>query len=122
MAYEIPGFSFTLPAGVDLSAAEFSFVAQDVNGLANVPAAGARTIGALNNKPKLGESATIVNSGIAQVIAGAAIPFVAGGTPVQCDASGRAVPFTSGFYCGLALEVASGAGIIIAVLLGVNHG
>lgn len=121
MAYEMPGFSFTLPAGIDLSNSIFTLVTQDANGLANVPAAGAFILGALANKPRIGESATIIRSGIAQVTTGAAIPLVAGGTPVMVNASGFVVPWVTGNYkCGTALEAASAAGIIIAVLLAVG--
>jgi hypothetical protein len=120
MSYEIPGFSFTLPAAVDLSSAEFTFVTVDANGLCNVPAAGGRVIGALNNKPRAGESATIVNSGIAQVVASAAIAV---GSDVAATATGQAAVWATGnFKAGVALEAASAAGVIIAVLLASNHG
>jgi hypothetical protein len=120
MAYEIPGFTFTLPAGVDLSSSEFTLVTIDANGLCNVPAASAHTIGALNNKPRLGEAATIMRAGIAQVVAGGAIPV---GSPVSAGTAGVAVvtPGTgTPFIAGYALEAVSAAGIIFACLLTVN--
>lgn len=119
MAYEIPGFSFTLPAGVDLSTSLFRGVATDANGKVVLPGAGTWIVGALNNKPRLDEAATIVNTGVAQMEAGAAIPLLAGRTPVKVDATGKVVPQGgTGVIIGSALEAASGSGIIIAVLLG----
>ena len=45
MSYEIPGFSFSLPAAADLSAvAAFRFVDVDTSGLAAVPATKTRAL------------------------------------------------------------------------------
>ena len=55
MAYEIPGFSFTLVAAEDFRTSQFC--AADVNGagLAITPTAdGARAIGVVQNKPNIG--------------------------------------------------------------------
>ena len=116
MAYEIPGFSFTLPAAADLSATQFRFVNVDGSGKAAVPAAGGRVCGVRNNKPKANEAATIVNSGISIVEAGGAITV---GDDVATDNAGRAVAAAGAttIVAGIALETASGAGIKIAVLL-----
>ena len=72
----------------------------------------------MNNKPNTDEATTLVHSGITQMEAGAAIPLLAGGTPVKVDSSGRAVPVgTSGVCIGYALEAASASGVITTVLL-----
>ncbi len=118
MAYEIPGFSFTLPAGADLTSSLFRGVTTNSSGKVVAPGAGQAIIGVINNKPDTNEAATIVHSGIAQVEAGAAITLSSNGTPVKVDSSGRVVPqSTSGVCVGWALEAASGSGIIISVLL-----
>lgn len=114
MAYEIPGFSFTLPAGVDLSTSLFRAVNVDANSKAVLPAAGGRIVGFLNNKAKANEAATIVNSGIVQAEAGAAITC---GADVEVDNTGRVITLAAGKKVGVAFEAASAAGIIIAVLL-----
>ena len=118
MAYEIPGFSFTLPAGADLTGKLFRGITTNSSGKVVSPGAGQAIIGALNNKPDSDEAATIVHSGIAQMEAGAAITLSANGTPVKVDSAGRVVPqSTSGVCVGWALEAASASGVIIAVLL-----
>lgn len=118
MAYEIPAFSFTLPAGVDLSGSLFRAVNVDANGKAVLPPADGRIIGVLNNKAKVNEAATIVNSGIVQAEADAAIVC---GVDVSVGADGRFHTAAAGVKVGIALEAASGAGIIIAVLLTNNN-
>lgn len=114
MAYEIPGFSYTLPAGVDLSALLFRAVDIDENSKAVLPAAGGRIVGVLNNRAKANEAATIIQTGIVQVEAGAA---VTAGDDVEVDEQGRAITLAAGAKVGVAFESASAAGIIIAVLL-----
>jgi hypothetical protein len=116
MAYEIPGFSFTLPSAADLSATQFRFVNADATGKAAVPAAAGRVIGVRQNKPKANEATTIVASGISMVEAGAA---VTAGDDVASDNVGRAITAAGAttIVAGIALETASAAGVIIAVLL-----
>lgn len=118
MAYEIPGFSFTLVAGADLTAKQFHFVDVNSSGAAIVPTgAGARTVGVLQNKPDSGEAATIVNSGIVMVVAG---DDVTRGANVQTDVAGKVIDAGSGdVLVGVALE-AGASGEVIAVLLGSN--
>jgi Uncharacterized conserved protein (DUF2190) len=118
MAYEIPGFSFTLVAAADLSSSQFRFCTVDANGKAALPAAAAACLGVINNKPKINEAVTIVQSGISIVEAAGAVPLLSGGTPVKVDNTGRVVAQGgTGVIVGWALEAASGAGIQIAVLL-----
>lgn len=114
MAYEIPGFSYTLPAATDMDTTQFRFVNVNSAGKAAVPGAGGRTVGVRQNKPKANEAATIVQGGISIVEAGAAITL---GVGVETDASGRAITLATGISQGIALETASGAGVKIAVLL-----
>lgn len=118
MAYEIPGFSFTLPSAADYRTGngQFRFTTVNSSGKAVAPAAsGDLTIGVRQNTPNQNEGTTIVNSGISMVEAGG---VVAAGDKVQSDATGRAIAAASGKHvAGIALEAASGAGIIIAVLL-----
>lgn len=116
MAYEIPGFSFTLPAGVDFSSSkQFRFV--DVNnvGKAVAPTAGGAVVGVRQITPRLNEACTIVHSGIVFVEAGGAITA---GALIATNNVGQALVATTGQTVqGRALESATGAGIQIAVLL-----
>lgn len=117
MAYEIPGFSFTLPSAADYRTGngQFRFVKVTTTGKAQQTVAGESAVGVRQNTPNTDEAMTIVNSGIVFVEAGAA---VTAGDLVSSDATGRAILGTTGHYVnGTALETASGAGIVIAVLL-----
>jgi hypothetical protein len=117
MAYEIPGFSFTLPSAADYrtGAGQFRFVNVNSSGKAVAAGAAGACIGVRQNKPNLNEAMTIVNSGIVFVEAGAA---VANGALVTSDATGRAITAGVGNAInGEAMETASAAGVQIAVLL-----
>lgn len=117
MAYEIPGFTFTLVAAADYSASQFRFIDVDTTGKGATPtAAGGRVVGVRNNKPKSGEAATVVVNGVSIVEAGAA---VAVGADVMTDTTGRAITAatTGSNIAGIALEAASAAGQFIAILL-----
>lgn len=116
MAYEIPGFSFPLPAGADFSAgAQFRFCDVSSTGKVVNPSAGGSVIGVRQNRPKADHAATVVNSGISIVEAGEA---VAVGDLVATDSTGRAAVAGAGdVTVGRALEAASAAGVQIAVLL-----
>lgn len=115
MAYEIPGFSFTLVSAADLSASQFRFVDVNSAGKAALPTLAGPVVGVRQNKPKANEATTIVHDGISIVEAGGAITL---GGLVTTDATGRAVAATTGqISAGRALETASGAGVFIAVLL-----
>lgn len=119
MAFEIPGFKFSLEASGDLSASQFRFVTADANGQAAVAGAGVPTIGVLQDKPSAaGIAGEIMGDGITKVVAGAA---VTAGAQVMSDATGRAVTATTGNHiAGQALETAANAGEIISVFL--KHG
>ena len=117
MAYEIPGFSFTMPSAADYRTGngQFRFVRNNGAGKAIQTVAGEHAVGVRQMKPNVNEAMTIVNSGIVFVEAGAA---VANGDLVASDATGRAVTAAAGNYVlGEAMETASAAGVQIAVLL-----
>jgi hypothetical protein len=115
VAYEVPGFKFTRIAAADLSARQFRFVNIDNTGKAAMPAAGGRAIAVLQNKPGSGQACELMFSGISKVEAGAA---VTAGDNVATDVQGRAVLSATGnTIIGIALESASGPGIVIPVLL-----
>ena len=116
MAFEIPGFSYTLEASGDLSAQQFHCMAVNGNGQAVAATSGAQIAGVLQNDPEVqGEAATIVQTGITKAKAGAA---VAQGAEVMSDADGEVITATSGNrVVGTALQAAAIADEIIAVLL-----
>jgi hypothetical protein len=128
MAYEQPGFSYTLVADDTLlnpasagESAEGVFYGQQFHyvdnggGLATVPSAGGRTVGVCQNKPLLGQSVTVVRSGIVMAMTAGAI---SAGDDLMVDDTG-AVKTATGtvFTCGVAQEAATGSGLIIAVLI-----
>ena len=86
MAYEIPGFSFTLVAGEAL--AQFRFVKVHTDGTARYADNGEWGIGVVQNSPTTGEAATVVHNGIVFVEAGGTI---ANGAQVAADADGKAI-------------------------------
>jgi len=122
MAYEIPGFTFTLPSGADFTTGTAKFRFVKINSVAKAvlvngatPALVAGAIGVCQMSPRLNEAMTIVHNGVTFVVAGGAIPV---GSMVTSDATGRAVVAAVGnAVLGTALETASGVGIQIAVLL-----
>lgn len=117
MAYEIPGFSFTVPASTSVNGTQFRFVSIDANGEA-VFAAGAGSIGVMTNKPDgSGIAATIVRDGIVKVEAAGST--VAVGDLVTSSTIGRAVAGTSTNALGRVVKGSSGStGRILSVLLG----
>lgn len=117
MAYEIPGFSFTVPASTTVNGTQFRFVSIDANGEA-VFTAGAGAIGVMTNKPDGdGIAATIVNNGIVKVQAAGST--VAAGDLVTADANGRAVLGTSTNALGRVIAGSSGStDRVLSVLLG----
>lgn len=115
MAYEIPGFSFSLVAASDLSTHQYKFVNVDTTGKAALGGAGTRSIGVLQNKPTLGQIGTVVVTGVSKVVAGAA---VTAGDEIMSDATGRAITaVATNQGLGVALSAAAGAGVIIPVLI-----
>jgi hypothetical protein len=121
MAFQTPGFSFSLPASADLSASQHHFVEVDANGRVTISnAAGESVLGVLQNDPDaIDVAAAIMTNGISKVVAGAAVTV---GALVQTNASGRAIAALSAdFVVGRALEAAGGNGEVIPVHLGENQ-
>ncbi len=121
MAFEIPGFSMSLEASGDLSAAQFHCVEVDSNGQVTVAnAAGESVFGILQNKPTAqGVAASIMKDGVSKVVAGAAITA---GALVQTNGAGRVVVVGSGdFVVGRALDSVGADGEIVSIGLGENH-
>lgn len=115
MAYEIPGFSWTLVAGEDLSLSQFCGVDVDAEGKAELPTGGGRCVGFVQNKPKLNHSATIVTSGITKVQVG--VTGIEAGNTVTVDDDGTVVQAVSGDRgIGVALKT-NAAGELGTVLL-----
>ena len=117
MGYEIPGFSFTLIAGEDLTASQFCAVdVEEGTGDAILPNAGGRAIGVCQNKPDDGQAVTIVVSGVTKVLVGVGgivkgnnVTVDDDGTIVQAGSSDRAI--------GIALSTSSAATLGTMLLL-----
>ena len=106
-------------AAADLSALQYTFVKLDANGnLIAAAAAGEKCVGVLQNKPKLGETATVRPVGTSKVVASAAI---AAGDYVATTAAGQAktalrlvqASGNASNVMGMAMRAAAGAGVII---------
>lgn len=120
MAYEIPGFSFTLLAGEDLTGSQFCGVDVDADGEASLPTEGNRCIGVVQNKPDEGQAATIVVTGVTKVKVGATgieasdnVTVDDDGTIIQAAANDRGI--------GVALK-SNAAGELGTVLLLIGAG
>lgn len=121
-AYEIPGFSFSLPSDTDLSvkatSGQFRFGKINSSGEWVVPSAGGTAIGVRQNNPKAGEATTIVRTGIVFVEASEAIAI---GDPISTTVNGRAQVAAGGeSVLGMAMTAAGGAGELCSVLLSVE--
>lgn len=94
MAYEgIGQVVESFPAGEDLSAKQFYFVALNSSKQVILPTArGQKCIGVLQNKPTSGQSASVLLFGVSKVNADAAIAV---GDPITTAADGQASPVTS---------------------------
>lgn len=118
MAFSVEGFVIPgVKAAGDLSSDQHKFIKLDGSGDAAVnTVAGGPVDGVLGNKPDAaGKAAQVVTDKVAKVKAGAA---VAAGDVVMSDAAGLAITATAtNFGSGKALEAASGANSLIAVLL-----
>ena len=130
-AWEIPGFSYSLPANIDMSvAATYQYtpvraLAASGNGIytpvacAPVAATGDAIVGVLQNNPQLAEAGTIVNNGISMALVKQAVAI---GTKLSAAPTGGFKPAITGEYASaIALGASDGAGELIAVLL-VNLG
>lgn len=116
MAYEIPGFSWTLVAGEDLTESQYCGVDLELTtGQAVLPSAGGRIIGVLRNKPDDEQPATVVSSGVVMGLIGDT--GVVAGNNVTVDADGAFIQASSGdTHCGIAVK-SNAAGEIGTILL-----
>ena len=117
MAYEIPGFKFTLPAAADLSASQYCFVVANSSSQAALVTTAIDASGVLCNKPNAaGVAAEIGTLGIYKVKAGAA---VAAGARLMADGSGRGITLSGATSKGLgiALSACSNANEIITAFI-----
>lgn len=117
MAYEIPGFSFTLVAGEDLTSSQFCAVDVEVStGQVVLPTAKGRAIGVVQNKPDDGFAATIVVTGVTKALVG--VGGVIAGNNVTVDDDGTIIQAGSGDRCiGLALSTGAAATLQTVLLL-----
>lgn len=97
-AYEMPGFSYSLIAGEDLTGSQFCGVDIDSSGKAVLPTEGGRCIGILQNKPDEDQVATLVYDGISKcsigvtgVVAGNNVTVDDDGTIIQAAANDESV-------------------------------
>jgi hypothetical protein len=121
MAYIEAGVNVTLLAAADQSAKQFRFMDINTSGRAALQtSAGGRIACVSLEKPSAaGAPGTYQISGIAKVVAGAA---VTAGDNVQSDTDGRAITAASGDHIGgIALTTVAAAGELVQVLLGSNH-
>ena len=117
-AFEIPGFSWTLPSDADLStgAGQFRFVDVNSDSEAIAPTLNGRAVGVRQNKPQTLEATAIVSGGISFVEASEAI---AAGNNVATVADGRAkVADTTGeTILGICIVGAAAAGELCSVMV-----
>ena len=118
MSWEQPGFRLgSFVANADLSANQFRFVRPVSVDTVDVMSASTQiAIGVQQNKPVAGQAVDICVNGVSKVVAGAAVTV---NTEIMSDTVGRAITAatTGNRVQGIALEAASGAGVLIAVLL-----
>lgn len=118
MSFEYDVKSISLVANGDQSANQYRFVKLGTDGIALNTVAGGACTGVLQDKPTDGNVGAVAYGGVSKMVAGA---VVARGANVQSDASGRAIAAAAAdFSQGEALEAATVAGDIIAVLLKPN--
>jgi hypothetical protein len=120
MASENPGKQISLLATSDftVAGAQYAFAIVDANGQATLAGAGAKAVGVVQNKPAVGQGASVMVDGVSQVVAGGVI---AAGAFVKSGALGVAVSGIANAgadaLLGIALEAAV-ANQIIKVKLG----
>lgn len=116
VAFEQPGFRFTLEAAADLSAGQYRALVVDGSGDAARAGQGVSIAGIQQNKPSVvGQATEIVQTGISKGESGAA---VLQGAKLMTDASGKFVTATAtDFVIGYALTASGADGEVIAILL-----
>ena len=116
MSYNVAKMDFTIEASADLSAEQFRAVTVVAGGAAVAGLDAADIVGILQNNPDAaGQACVVQNKGVARAQAGAAISR---GDRLVSDANGDLIPVgANNNPIATALEDASGAGSIIAVVL-----
>lgn len=120
MANKTPNQQKSYAASADLSTHQWKGVA--ISGVGTVALQGATGIcvGVLQNKPKSGEAATVMQSGLTPVVADGSGTAIAAGDAVGPNSSGvfiKKVVGTDPNVMGVAEEAATTAGAIISVSL-----
>lgn len=115
-------------AAADLSALQYTFVKLDANGdVIACAAAGEKSVGVLQNKPKLGETAVVRPHGLSKVVASAAI---AANDFITTTAAGLAktalrlvqASGNASNVHGYALRAAAGVNVIITAFISIPGG
>lgn len=121
MAYEYVDSQTVLniPAGEDLSGAQYTFVKIDGTGVVQCDGATDAPIGVLLNDPESGETAAVAIQGIVKVVASAAITA---GAPIGTTDAGKAVTLTIGtdttkYVVGRVIEAATADGDIVTAVI-----
>lgn len=116
MATENALKSIPYTASVDLSAAQYTFVAVSGEDAVGLPADnGGDAIGIVQNNPVVGCAAAVAVTGQSKILFGAA--GLAAGAKVTCDATGKAVAVVAGDTILGTVVQGGGAGIIGAIVL-----
>jgi hypothetical protein len=116
MAKELQLFDRSYIAAADLSSSQFCAVALDNTGKVNLPSAGAKIIGVLQNKPKSGQVADVRVLGVTKMVAGTG--GVTAGDALKANSDGTALTATSGTYqIGFAESTAAAGAYATAILL-----
>ncbi len=121
MAYEIPGFVLTLPAGGDLSASQFKFVKLNSSGqVVDIAAVTDTPVGVLQNAPSAaGKAAEIMVFGVSKLQGDADL---AKGNQIGSSADGQAAAYAAGtdttkYVVGQVLiDNSAAAGVITALI------
>lgn len=112
--YYNPSSALAGPGG----SGQFLFVSMQASRVVQVcTTSGGQAYGVLQNTPMATEAADIGFLGVSKVVAGASITF---GAEIMCDASGRAITWTTGgdkYKMGVALETVGAAGTLFSALI-----
>lgn len=116
MALELPILLWTRITAVSYAAAQYRAAALNSSSRLALPAAGALIVGVVQNKPAIGDDATVMSQGITLWEASAAI---AAGAYVAAGADGRCATATTGQQrTGVCVDATTGAGQYAGILLG----
>jgi hypothetical protein len=116
-AYEIPNLRFSGESAGAI--ARRRFVKFDTTGKVVQAAASTDFVAGVSSQPTTGAGQVAeIYDGIVMVEAGAAVPLLAGGSPVMVDSQGRAIAYVAGAgvnVAGLAITAAGAAGELLTV-------